>query len=90
MLSILIDSFLPRTEVEGGSAGGVAGISVVAELEIFGLNPLRQGVVDWLAGEIEDYQIAGCTEASGVEEDLFVCGVQVLVVAVDECWIGST
>jgi len=44
--------------VEGGGASGVAGISVVAELEILGLDPLRQGVVDWLAGEVEDYQKA--------------------------------
>ena len=44
--------------MEGGGAGGVAGISVIAELEILGLDSLRQGVVDWLAGEVEDYQIA--------------------------------
>jgi hypothetical protein len=44
--------------MEGGGAGGVAGISVIAEFEIFGLDSLRQAVVDWLAGEVEDYQIA--------------------------------
>ncbi len=58
LLSVLVDSCFPWTEVEGGGAGGVAGIPVVAELEVFGLDAPRQGVVDWLAGEVEDYQIA--------------------------------
>jgi len=46
LLSILIDSCLPRTKVEGGGASGIAGIFVIAKLEIFGLDSLRQCVVN--------------------------------------------
>src|SRR6266576_780224 len=59
---------------------------IVCEKHGAGLHVIGQGVVDWSRGEIVNDEVLVAVEGSGVEEDLWMVGVQVFKVAIDEGW----